>query len=136
MAAKTAYRCRGARTAVVGACTTAYGTGNFKAEAETVAAASGADRKQRDTARPELGKLKSSDVSATLTWEEELMARIFVAATLCIVLGACTAPIHMRNAATGQTATCGPYVVTWTASQRESECVGDFQRQGFELAPD
>jgi hypothetical protein len=65
------------------------------------------------------------------------MRRILVL-TLCLGAAGCTAPIKMRNAATGATAACGPYFVTTNTvavqTVREIQCIQDFQRQGFERA--
>jgi len=61
----------------------------------------------------------------------------FVIPVFFLVLCACTAPIKMRNAATGQVATCGPYKETGLGTpEREAQCISDFQRQGYERAPD
>jgi hypothetical protein len=58
---------------------------------------------------------------------------------MAVVLMGCTEPVTMRNKATGEVATCGPYkngIVTgaW-AAQREAQCISDYQRQGYERAP-
>jgi len=59
---------------------------------------------------------------------------------LCIavatVLAGCTSAVHMRNAATGATATCGPYADTINAPAYEHQCISDYQRQGFERVSD
>lgn len=56
-------------------------------------------------------------------------------------LAGCTDAVMLRNQATGQTAQCGPY---WAGlsefrgpanAARESRCIDDYQRQGFERAP-
>jgi hypothetical protein len=52
------------------------------------------------------------------------------------VLAACTSPVTMKNARTGQTATCGPYATDSNAPEREGRCISDFQRQGYERSPD
>jgi hypothetical protein len=57
-----------------------------------------------------------------------------------IALPACTDPIKLKNAATGQIAQSGPYASDMIAggdaqAQRERECIQDFQRQGYERAP-
>jgi hypothetical protein len=66
------------------------------------------------------------------------MSRILIVLT-CAALGACTDAVVLRNAMTGQTAKCGPYVMDSAFSdsqaQREARCVSDYQRQGFERAP-
>jgi hypothetical protein len=59
------------------------------------------------------------------------MRKLMVLAAL-LVLAGCTAEVHLRNARTGATATCGPYVDDITTPEREGRCISDFQRQGFE----
>lgn len=62
--------------------------------------------------------------------------------TACAALAGCstvqTEKIYLRNAA-GVTATCGPYfsanLAAEAAAQRESQCIGDYQRQGYERFP-
>lgn len=62
---------------------------------------------------------------------------------LCLILalGGCTEAIKLRNSATGQTAECGPYYTGLDGGigkgipAREAQCIGDYQRQGFERAP-
>lgn len=54
---------------------------------------------------------------------------------ILLCLAACTAPVKLRNASTGDVATCGPYVDTWTTPDREGRCISDYQRQGFERVP-
>ena len=48
----------------------------------------------------------------------------------------CTSTVKLRHQATGQTATCGPYVHTIDAVLRERGCIADFQRQGYERIQD
>lgn len=55
---------------------------------------------------------------------------------LCLTISACTSAVKLRNARTGQTATCGPFTDTVNAPSREAQCIQDFQRQGFERVPD
>lgn len=59
---------------------------------------------------------------------------ILLVAGVC-VLSACTQAITFRNPATGEIAKCGPYMMTATMSAastfRESQCISDFQRQGY-----
>jgi hypothetical protein len=61
-----------------------------------------------------------------------------------LLLASCaTQPVTLRHPQTGQTAQCGPYTNMhplipalsphWKA---ERDCIGDFQRQGFERVPD
>lgn len=62
------------------------------------------------------------------------------AAAVAFVLAACSSAIKLRNPATGETATCGPYMLDSLASdsqaQREARCLSDYQRQGFQRVPD
>lgn len=57
---------------------------------------------------------------------------------LIVVLTGCTSAILLRHS-DGREATCGPYyyygIFAFTATEREKNCVGDYQRQGFERAP-
>jgi hypothetical protein len=66
----------------------------------------------------------------------------YIAFAICVVsLAACTttAPVYMRHPQTGQTAVCGPYnsdpVTASVSAERESRCITDYQRQGYERVP-
>jgi hypothetical protein len=65
--------------------------------------------------------------------------RAFLILTIGLALVGCTESIKMRNPKTGEIATCGPYPSTGIPSlntpARESQCISDYQRQGFERAP-
>jgi hypothetical protein len=67
---------------------------------------------------------------------ETRMSRILFVLVCTAALGACTHAVVLRNAMTGETAKCGPYVMDSAFSdsqaQREARCIGDYQRQGFE----
>ena len=68
------------------------------------------------------------------------MLRAFWVCVLGLALCGCTEAIQMRNPKTGEIAKCGPYpsdmiVGGDTQAQRETECIRDFQRQGFERVP-
>jgi starvation-inducible outer membrane lipoprotein len=68
------------------------------------------------------------------------MRRIFLV-SVCLMAAACTtAPVKLKNPATGQIAQCGPYFLDGAFSdsqaQRERACVNDFQMQGFVRLPD
>jgi hypothetical protein len=63
------------------------------------------------------------------------MRQLFIVA-LCLSAAACTSAIKMKNPATGQIATCGPYADTWTTPEREGRCISDYQRQGYQRVPD
>ena len=56
-----------------------------------------------------------------------------------VVLTGCTSTIPLRHP-DGRTAVCGPYyyggVQALPAALREGQCVGDYQRQGFERVPE
>jgi hypothetical protein len=61
-------------------------------------------------------------------------------AIVALSLMACTGSIKLKNARTGQIAQCGPYASDMlvggdTQAQRETECIRDFQRQGYERMP-
>jgi hypothetical protein len=66
------------------------------------------------------------------------MGRAVVAVVVfCLLACGCTSAVKLRNAATGATATCGPYYIDSGAhAEREARCISDYQRQGFERAPD
>ena len=58
---------------------------------------------------------------------------------LVVLLGACsTQPITLRNSR-GETVKCGPYsnlpVRAAASAFRESQCISDYQRQGYERMP-
>lgn len=62
--------------------------------------------------------------------------------TLLLLLSACaqTSSVKMINKNTGETAQCGPFVMGGIAGPnavvaRESQCISDFQRQGYERTP-
>lgn len=55
------------------------------------------------------------------------------------VLAGCTSAVTLRHP-DGRSVRCGPYnafgVHTISAAHRESQCISDYQRQGFERAPE
>lgn len=57
---------------------------------------------------------------------------------LCVALAGCSSPVVMRNAM-GMTANCGPYPALGingiVGAERERQCIQDYQRQGYERAP-
>ncbi len=63
-----------------------------------------------------------------------------IAIATCLALASCTQPIRMRNPATGEVATCGPYkagiITGMYAMDMERRCTTDFERQGYVRAPD
>lgn len=65
--------------------------------------------------------------------------RYTIIVLLAFALSGCGETIKLRNQSTGQTATCGPYMLDGLGSnsqeQREARCISDYQRQGFERMP-
>lgn len=67
--------------------------------------------------------------------------RIVLLLIPAVALAACTTtqPVYLRNPQTGETASCGPYnydpVTANVALSRETRCISDYQRQGFERTP-
>ena len=68
------------------------------------------------------------------------MVRTLAVLALAAALAGCTTAVKLRNPATGATASCGPYYVdsgfSNAQAERESRCISDFQRQGFERVPE
>ena len=68
------------------------------------------------------------------------MFRSLVSAALVLALTACTSAVALRHPATGAVATCGPYytvgLYAFAASERERQCTQDYQRQGYQRAPE
>jgi hypothetical protein len=67
--------------------------------------------------------------------------RAFTIVVLMLTLAACTSGIRLRNPQTGDTASCGPYMLEGlgqpaSVGERESRCLDDFRRQGFVRVPD
>ena len=60
---------------------------------------------------------------------------------LLVTASACTSAVTLRHPVTGVTVKCGPYAFdnlgrsAAVATERERQCVNDYQRQGFERAP-
>lgn len=54
---------------------------------------------------------------------------------IAFCLSACTSAVQLQNPATGQRVQCGPYADTLSTAQRESQCISDYQRQGFQRVP-
>jgi hypothetical protein len=64
------------------------------------------------------------------------MRQIAFSLALTAALTGCTEAITMRNKATGDVVTCGPYEhADRFSAVREAQCISDYQRQGFERAP-
>lgn len=68
------------------------------------------------------------------------MFRAIVLAAALVAAG-CTQAVHLRNAQTGQLASCGPYANGFwlggadSDAEREARCLDDYQRIGFERVP-
>ena len=64
---------------------------------------------------------------------------LVVVALVALLLAGCTASVMLRHD-DGRRVKCGPYnaygIHSISAAQRESQCISDYQRQGFERAPD
>ena len=67
------------------------------------------------------------------------MRTYWIAALAGIVLLGCSSAVTLRHR-DGRVVTCGPYTAVGfsilTAPQREAQCISDYQRQGFERAPE
>ena len=51
---------------------------------------------------------------------------------IAALLGGCTHVVHLRNAKTGETATCGGEMYWVTSSEKDEHCLAYFRKQGFE----
>ena len=52
------------------------------------------------------------------------------------LVAACTSPVYLKHKGTGQVVKCGPYMVGAVSdAMRQSQCIGDYQRQGYERTP-
>ncbi|HEV8014414.1 MAG TPA: hypothetical protein VGP48_02715 [Stellaceae bacterium] len=51
------------------------------------------------------------------------------------VLGGCTSSIHLRNAKTGETATCGGEMWNPTSSRQDDHCLGYWHGLGYDPVP-
>lgn len=64
---------------------------------------------------------------------------IWRALVLLLLLGGCTTAVTMRHP-DGRVVKCGPYdarpINSFSSAQREQSCIQDYQRQGFERAPE
>ncbi len=60
------------------------------------------------------------------------MRAIAYAIVLAALLGGCTQVIPLRNAKTGQTATCGGEMWTPTSSAQDEHCLKHFHEAGFD----
>lgn len=55
-----------------------------------------------------------------------------------LVFAGCTMPVTLRHPQTGQLTQCGPYPFPGevTTAMRETKCIKDYQRQGYERVPE
>jgi hypothetical protein len=70
---------------------------------------------------------------------QALIVAMLVALLALLAGCASTTPVIMRHP-DGRTAQCGPYSLVGIVNQiqardRERDCIGDYQRQGYERAP-
>ena len=67
------------------------------------------------------------------------MKLIFPLMALAFLAACTTAPVYLKHMETGQVVTCGPYdnrpLQAASSAYRESQCITDYQRQGFERTP-
>lgn len=62
------------------------------------------------------------------------MKRVRILAFLPIVavlVGGCTHVVHLRNAKTGETASCGGEMFGPTSGEKDDHCLAYFRKQGF-----
>jgi hypothetical protein len=57
---------------------------------------------------------------------------VAVTLTLAALLGGCTPVTQLRDAKTGETATCGGEIRSFESSARDARCLAFFHKQGFE----
>lgn len=55
---------------------------------------------------------------------------------LAASLAGCTHVTHLRNAKTGQAATCGGEMWNMNSAAKDEHCLKIFHQQGFEPTPD
>lgn len=64
---------------------------------------------------------------------------ILLALAIGFLSGCTTTAVILRHPMTGKTASCGPYdarpLSLMGSALRETQCIQDFQRQGYERAP-
>ena len=60
------------------------------------------------------------------------MRALAYALALSALLGACTPVIQLRDAKTGETATCGGEMYSLGSSARDEHCLEYFHKQGFD----
>ncbi len=61
-------------------------------------------------------------------------------AILCLFAAACsTDPVYLKHTKSGQIVQCGPFpsrgMQATAAALHESQCINDYQRQGYERVP-
>ncbi len=60
------------------------------------------------------------------------MRVVTYALVISVLVGGCTPVIHLRNAKTGQTATCGGEMWSFVSSGKDEHCLKYFHQQGFD----
>jgi uncharacterized protein YceK len=55
--------------------------------------------------------------------------------SVALVLGGCTNVVHLRNAKTGEPATCGGEMWNFGSAARDEHCLKYFHQQGFDPVP-
>ncbi len=68
------------------------------------------------------------------------MKNIALLVSFVLVIGCSTAPIYLKHKKIDEVVQCGPYTVTdssddMVAAYRETQCIKDYQRQGYERIP-
>ncbi len=66
------------------------------------------------------------------------MIRVALLALAALLVAGCMTvdAVKMRHPTTKETATCGPYAFKFSVGVDEQKrCIADFQRQGYERAP-
>ena len=85
------------------------------------------------------GKNKNEipDCPVKASGQEMRAFRAIACLAVATALVGCTAAVKLRHS-NGRTATCGPYLITMSqdVAAREARCLSDYQRQGFERAPE
>ncbi|HKT20705.1 MAG TPA: hypothetical protein VJR47_21810 [Stellaceae bacterium] len=51
---------------------------------------------------------------------------------IAALLGGCTHVVHLRNAKTGETASCGGEMFWLTSAETDEHCLAYFHKQGFD----
>lgn len=60
-----------------------------------------------------------------------------VVAALALLLAGCVSGVTLRHPTSGQTVKCGPYALKYGVGYQELDrCLDDYQRQGYQRAPE